>query len=528
MQKINIKNISLQKGYPIEIAGDGKSITTGMKAPVGIHANCAKNINVAATYNMYGAYLDKIIKKKQANAVVFNDNTVYCEVVENMHKYVMTFDGSTLMCEGNKNDKIILFPVMFYILSDLSGCDESKEYFKLLKEEFDESGFISQNNVALFCDAMYHEPLQTRTIANDEIILQEGVSIKPSFEQAVRKQSFSYISLISDLKLPDIIPNTGTTSTVSEDVFEQAKKGEMLINYDFKYKEFAQPISYLDEYVPNSTYRKTLNKITYRLNKVLERMNSGKSGIDAIKNDYINFTLCGSPGTGKTVTAYALSASTGLPIMTINQSKHTEEDKYEGETKVINGKITSIESDFYKIYSSGGIILLEEFNLCDPGVIMGAIGQAIEFPFIFKKYGYETVRRHPLCVIISTMNTGTAGSKKVNEAFSSRNKQTYILDVPNKNEFVDILMKKGFERKNCNKIYDVYSRVISYLTSPTVNEPDMCMNVTLRSCIGALESMEEGETVKEAVCSSIIGKIAENDIKLANETLAAISAYTTM
>ena len=72
-----------------------------------------------------------------------------------------------------------------------------------------------------------------------------------------------------------------------------------------------------------------------------------------------------------------------------------------------DGKFTVHDTAFSKAFETGGIVVLEEFNLADPGVLQGAIGQAIEYPFILNKDGWMEVRRHPLCVIIATMNSGT-------------------------------------------------------------------------------------------------------------------------
>ena len=109
-----------------------------------------------------------------------------------------------------------------------------------------------------------------------------------------------------------------------------------------------------------------------------------------------------------------------LPIYTVKNSKYTEEDTFEGMNKVSGGSFAFKSTPFLEGYKNGGIIVLEEFNLADPGVMQGALGQAIEFPFILMEDGCTEVHRHPLCVIIATMNTGTQGAREPNEAFTSR------------------------------------------------------------------------------------------------------------
>ena len=197
-------------------------------------------------------------------------------------------------------------------------------------------------------------------------------------------------------------------------------------------------------------------------------------------------------------------------------SKNSEEDTFEGVTKVVDGKLSFISTDFLEAYTNGGIIILEEVNLADPAVVMGAIGQAVEFPFVLKKNGYETVRRHPLCIIISTMNIGTYGSKGVNQAFSSRFKQSYILDDPTKDQFVKILGMNGYDKKKCEYVYDSYSRIVTYLKTPEVNAEEICLNLSIRGCLGALQNIEDGDDPKEALKNTLVGKIYEVDPEIAD------------
>ena len=239
--------------------------------------------------------------------------------------------------------------------------------------------------------------------------------------------------------------------------------------------------------------------------------------VAALGKDYINISLVGKPGTGKTVMAYAISAATGMPVYSVNLSHNTDEDEFQGQTKIVDGKAQFVETDFLNAYTNGGIIILEEVNLANPAVIMGALGQAVEFPFILKRNGYETVRRHPLCIIITTMNIGTAGSKIPSQAFMNRFKQTYTLNDPTASDFVKILCTSGAEKAKCQWVYDAYEKIVAYLNSDEINEEDIAMTLSLRTCFGALENMEEGDSPLDAIKHSIIGKIAESDLALARD-----------
>ena len=303
---------------------------------------------------------------------------------------------------------------------------------------------------------------------------------------------------------------------VVENAFQKCIDGDYVLPVEWADTKNIPSRTFLDTFVPSPQYYATLRKIHSRLNKVITRMDAGMSGVEAIGKDYVNFFVTGKPGTGKTTMAYALAAALGVPVYSIPITKNTEEDTFQGVTKVVDGKLEFVSTDFLNAYENGGIIVLEEINLADPAVIMGSLGQAVEFPFILQKNGYETVHRHPLCVIIGTMNIGTYGSKGVNQALSSRFKQTYTLNDPQKEDFINILQKSGgADRKLAEWIYGAYDALISALRGREYNAEDICLNITLRGCLGAIECIEEGATPKDAIRDTLIGKIGESDLEIA-------------
>ena len=112
--------------------------------------------------------------------------------------------------------------------------------------------------------------------------------------------------------------------------------------------------------------------------------------------------------------------------------------------------------------------------------------------------GCTEVHRHPLCVIIATMNTGTQGAREPNEAFTSRLPLTFVMDEVNEDDLLNILMKKGYERSQCKKVVKAYGKIIDYLKTIAHSE-EMVMCITTRHCIGALKLMSIGTAPKEAI-----------------------------
>ena len=283
--------------------------------------------------------------------------------------------------------------------------------------------------------------------------------------------------------------------------FQYYKDGNAFIDFEWKResKEKISPLSFLEDFVPTSEFFSLAQKIEYRVKKVIERMYDGMEGRDAIKNDYLNIRLTGNPGSGKTVLGYALSSALGLPIYTVPIQKHTEEDTFEGKNKLVDNKFTFVTTDFLDAYKNGGIVVLEEINLADPALIMGALGQAIEPPFIVNENGYSKVTRHPLCIVIATQNVGTTGSKGVNQALVSRFPHTYVINDPTSEEFIERLMLRYPDRAVCEWVYNSYTTIKTWLCAPEQSAEDIALALTFRACTGILDDIEEGIPKENAI-----------------------------
>jgi len=498
----------LYKIKPTQIRlSDTKTSSTG---PAGIKSlQRPAEKTSAARYSTVGLILDKIFIENSIIAYE-SDEAIYTKFTHGGVTYEACYDGGSITWIGSvPNDYMVLVPMVVFSLSEgnsRSDCsDELKCYFRNIKE-----GSNLKEVVLLFCDAFYYGFIQAEG-RNDFDCIPNGLRAEV-IREAISAGVFHQMSLFSDIS-PKLDFEASATPVVSEKT-----ETDYAVKYDFWEEEEKARIpnkKMLDTYVKTESTESIARKIKYRLDRVIDRINSGAEGVEAIGNDYINILLVGRPATGKTTTANAVGAMTKLPVYEIPFSKNTEEDTIEGKNKVVNGQIDFVETEFLKAYEHGGIIVCEEINLADPAVVMGALGQAIEYPFVVMKDGYKPVRRHPLCVIIGTMNTGTAGSKQLNQALSSRFKCTYILDDPDKKTFIDILASKGHEMDKCRYVYDAYTSIINYLKDPKQSQEELCENITLRGCFGALECMQEGDDPKTALNNTLVGKIAEVDLEAA-------------
>ncbi|MBP3855351.1 MAG: AAA family ATPase, partial [Ruminiclostridium sp.] len=382
---------------------------------------------------------------------------------------------------------------------------------------------IPVDKMYLICDAFYYEFAAVKKAKGEDEIDDSDVLTYDEIDQINRVRSAE--SLFDGGMTSNYIkvtPSSDDTVEKYDDYIEKVKNGEMIVGYQWSdaQQEKIPDMSFLDSFVPTTEYVELCDMVYTNMSAVVEDMANDVPILDTVKAHHVNSILLGKPGTGKTSIAYALGAAFQMPVYTVINSKNTEEDNFEGKNKVINGEITFCSTPFLEAFKNGGIVVLEEFNLAAPDVIMGALGQAVEAPFILFEDGYKEVRRHPLCVILATMNVGTSGSKEPSEAFVSRFPEVYILNDPNEKDFVNILMSSGSSEVDCHNVYDAYSSVQMHLEDKGCD--DIALSLTMRHCFAALKALGRGIPFKKAVQKTIINAIGVKDLELAREVYETV------
>lgn len=427
---------------------------------------------------------------------------------------------------------ILMMVLLAISTGAVEGFEETKAVFDNVAMAYSADRVVQDDLLAYLCDAFYEDAKATFGGPDYDLQMLDYDSTKKSeVEQGFRSHFLKHASsspIIPEISknisssftlvtLPDVIEE-GIAGTEAEEWFQKCKDGMFEIGYDWSEEQLrrVRPTSFLERFIPNEAHKVITTLADYSLNNVVDRMNMGKEGIEAIGDDYLNLILVGKPGTGKTTCAEALSATLGLPIYTVPITKNTEEDEMQGKTKVVKGALAFKSTPFLEAFEHGGIVVLEEFNLADPAMMQGALGQAIEYPFVLYKDGYEEVHRHPLCVVISTMNTATQGAREPNEALTSRSPISIIMDDPKEDEFVGILCAKGYSKKNSKAVYKAYNIILNYLKDEAGSE-EMALSITLRHCIGALRLLKAGFDFNSAIRMTMIGAIAIRDVALADE-----------
>ncbi|MBP3279801.1 MAG: AAA family ATPase [Butyrivibrio sp.] len=404
----------------------------------------------------------------------------------------------------------------------------NSELYGLLQnmiEEVKMTGTCSKDILLHFCDSYYYFNVLSGNNYPTDMEFDSG--LEEEVKAAFRSGEFTKLTSVFPSDMMGKSEYDGSIAVAKKakkaakkasDFIKDCKDGKYIVAYEWpeQLKGFIKKPDYLDSFEPTPEFEEIVKKIKFRADKILERMDMGLTGADAIGKDALNILLLGKPGTGKTALAYALSAATGMPVCTTAWNKHSEEGEVEGKSRIVDGKPQFVETDSLLFHQFGGIDINEEINLADPSVTMGCLGQKLEYPFIVKKNGYETVVRHPLNVIIGTMNVGTNGSNPLNQALANRFSTPYILDDPTRETFISILEKTSKKSKEvCTWVYDAYEATVDYLKSPDVNEDDICQNLSIRTCLGAITNLEEGQSPRRALINSIVGAVAVVDLEVA-------------
>ena len=480
--------------------------------------------------------LEDILEESKVSALGSDSGYIYCEYKTNSTTEYIYYDKVNMYSSGNDTSSAL--SAIFLSVIAMNNADFLETY-KSVNEaihEFVTNRIITSSALAYACDCFYYDTkdiisnINKSTFdANTKIMIQQAVDtglLKPISNpetdiEPFLKTDFEGISFTQSTAASNPFANT------AKEFLKKCLNSELKINFEWTIEQQKRipPLSKLENFVPNEAFEVITSIAHCDLSEAQIRMSSGFSGAKAIGDNYTNVILVGKPGTGKTITVEAIAASLGLPIYSIPLSKNSEEDELQGKNKIVEGKIKFVETALLPAFENGGVVVLEEFNLADPAVLQGALGQAIEYPFTLLKDGYIEIQRHPLCVFVATMNTATQGAREPNEAFASRLPITILMDDPIEKEAIQMLVNHGFDVDSSKKVHRLYAKIIKYLKEEAGSET-LSMCVTPRHCLGALKLMKMGKDLHYAIKNSLIGALAIKDLELARDVYENVVAST--
>ena len=373
-----------------------------------------------------------------------------------------------------------------------------------------------------FCDAFYYNYAKRDPVVKEVVKGYAISAVKKAFKlgtmQEIANESWMmHCEAAENATAPKEETKKVTKKPRWESVLKDIKAGKYLIQYEWSDEQLRHvpPMSYLDTFIPSEEFYEILRKISFRLgDHMVNAITFEKTEPDDIKNDIVNILLYGDPGSGKTAMVHAIAAATGMPLYSIKFNEDSEDDVFEGKNKIVEGKISFVETEFLKGFEKGGIVLMEEINLGRANMLTSVMNQAMEYPFYVEKNGYEKVVRHPLVAAFATMNLDTDGTTALNSAMAQRFNNKYMVDEPSEKQFKDRLVALGFPKERVDYVYGVYGKIRSYLKE-TEARSKYLKELSIRQCIAALQDMEEGTEASRAVYNTMFGAICIKNRKLA-------------
>ena len=360
------------------------------------------------------------------------------------------------------------------------------------KEAFEEISDDINKQAAYFCDYVYFLFAKDKTFESEEVSEAEFNTMKTAkFSVEAKAPEDIAAEIEKPEKKTRKKAEKAETGNEAEDEMAVIKSGKYFIDYDWdpESQEHIPSIGILDSFVPTPDFFYLLNKFRYRLTKIKERMDAGETDMTKILGkDYLNVSLVGEPGSGKTTMMRAIAAALHMPFCSENIHPNTEDDTFEGKNKMVDGHLQFVKTEFLNGFTKGWMILMDEVNFADPATI-AMLNDSIIAPYTIKENGYLKRERHPFCAIVTAHNVDTAGTKDINEAFDRRLMYTKVVKAPTDEEFIKFLTLYH-PLKPSKWVYEVYKRVKNHLKEAEAE--DISRAIAIDACDAALNDIEEG------------------------------------
>lgn len=232
-----------------------------------------------------------------------------------------------------------------------------------------------------------------------------------------------------------------------------------------------------------------------------------------VKGLFNNAMFYGPPATGKSLMGKVMAQVMGLPLYVINLEKNSEKGNIIGrwlpDPKEPN-KFIWKDGQFTEAYRKGGVVLMEEFNFADAGVI-GGLHSALDTTRLLELDNGEIIERHPNCYILFTTNVNLAGTRRMNQATLSRDDLIIEFEALREDQISKIILtQSALDDKN---IADGMAWVINGINQ-YMQQAGIDAWCTVRHGISWANSVFLGESVQDASWDTILaGTTLDSDMK---------------
>jgi len=215
-----------------------------------------------------------------------------------------------------------------------------------------------------------------------------------------------------------------------------------------------------------------------------------------------NVLLVGPAGTGKTTLAAHLAESLGREVYCQSVSGGTDETTLIGRgiPNITGGPGTFEGTEFIRLFESGGVILLDEFDGIDPnvGIIINA-ALANGYLSLPARLDNPKALRHPDCVILAAANTYGYGG---NAMYQGRN----ALDGATLDRFIGAVIEVDYDRKLEETLVpdpDITLRI--WAMREKVEQYGLNRLVGTRALLAVAKLHQSGLSLRESIQALLVG-----------------------
>ena len=251
------------------------------------------------------------------------------------------------------------------------------------------------------------------------------------------------------------IPNNLSIESAIAGKYNLAGQWGVITEGDKSYDFGADMVSadMLTEYIDNPDFHDNLQQVIgyvgslFRANNLIWDGTPMNKFLEAHqiamkRSNQQNIMLAGEPGSGKTVLCRTLAAALGIPCVVIRLGERSEKDELTQEVTATDHGFDTIKSQLYWYVKYGGLVIFDDLSNADPNMFFSVTGGLLEAPYEYM-VNQETVKRHPLCIMMATTNVGTTGSQPINEALLTRFGGHYVVEKLSDDAFKACIMSRA-------------------------------------------------------------------------------------
>lgn len=173
---------------------------------------------------------------------------------------------------------------------------------------------------------------------------------------------------------------------IRKDIFGMSKPGAAMIT------GFDQPNEYTPRLVPDYAFPEW-----------------GKDVVNWLAFMNEPLYICGPTGAGKTSCLRWLCAKINMPMYEVTGHSRLEFLELVGHNTVVNGSMSFVDGPLTMAMRSGGLFVINEFDLLDPSTAAGLNTILDGAPLIIPENGGEIIKPHPMFRFAATANSNGAG-----------------------------------------------------------------------------------------------------------------------